>query len=413
MKNFNFTLSIKTLFVALAVVFCLILSFQFYLLKNAEKRLNRSIYNFYIRIKNKKFEKLSNLNELSEEEKRVLMSTGVFYRPGVMYVHDKHGVFKVTLNDTLVFRMGKNIVFLNVIFDLILIWIALFFYFKIFSAISRADATISLSTQRKFLPEKLPEIDVEGVDSIINKFQTIYLDYLKTEKAMERKTQFETLGLFSSRIIHDLKNTFSILNVLLYRAKNSKNDKEKNEVLGFIEAKIDSLRFALEEILYCLKEGKDLQFEDVDMEVLKNGFEKEYSIISESKGIEFSVYFDGKLYGKSIKVNPLQFKNAIDNLLNNAVRILEKKKDNRKMGLEFRLNGENLQIGVWDNGNEMGFNSEEIFDPFVSGDNQGTGLGLSSVKEYIKQHDGDIQVKTENGITCFYIIFPMKKRSER
>ena len=49
---------------------------------------------------------------------------------------------------------------------------------------------------------------------------------------------------------------------------------------------------------------------------------------------------------------------------------------------------------------------EDIFDPFVSGRENGTGLGLALVSKIISDHNGWISVNSVPGRTVFRISLP-------
>ena len=49
----------------------------------------------------------------------------------------------------------------------------------------------------------------------------------------------------------------------------------------------------------------------------------------------------------------------------------------------------------------------DVFDPFVSGRENGTGLGLALVSKIISDHDGWISVDSVPGRTVFRISLPM------
>ena len=68
-----------------------------------------------------------------------------------------------------------------------------------------------------------------------------------------------------------------------------------------------------------------------------------------------------------------------------------------------------LQIEIIDNG--PGINSDllpNIFDPFVSNKNRGSGLGLTIVSSALNELGGNIDVVSEIGETNFCINFPLK-----
>ena len=51
--------------------------------------------------------------------------------------------------------------------------------------------------------------------------------------------------------------------------------------------------------------------------------------------------------------------------------------------------------------------ASDIFDPFVSGRENGTGLGLALVSKIISEHDGWIGVESVPGRTVFRISLPV------
>ncbi|WP_375262933.1 nitrogen regulation protein NR(II) [Palleronia sp.] len=82
-------------------------------------------------------------------------------------------------------------------------------------------------------------------------------------------------------------------------------------------------------------------------------------------------------------------------------------------GLRVRLgDGETaavpLQVEVIDDGPGMPPDlMESIFDPFVSGKENGTGLGLALVSKIISDHDGLIAVESRPGRTAFRVSLPL------
>ncbi len=407
MKRKNFTLSIRTLYVMLILIFAVIILFQFYFLKNAQNKLAEELLSTHVNSTYVIADK-SLLKKLPQDKKLQLENKGATLFNGILYLRKGDNIVKVDLGETLIFRLGKNLIYLNIIFDLLLIWVALYFYFKIFADISRANTTIELSANGKFIPEKLPDIEVEGVDKIIENFKTIYLDFLNTEKEIKRKSQFESLGLISARIIHDLKNTLAYILIMIYKAKTFETKQEVKDILTSIDLKIDELRLALEDVLYALRDGRDFKIEDVDIEILKNGFEKEFSFLAKNLGIDFKVNFDTNLVGKTIAVNPYHIKSAIENLIHNSIKILEKYNNKeKKMGLDFSLKGRNVEIVVWDNGEGISEQvKDNLFKSFVSGDDEGVGLGLSTVKEFVESNGGSIKLEMEDGLTKFILTVP-------
>ena len=73
-----------------------------------------------------------------------------------------------------------------------------------------------------------------------------------------------------------------------------------------------------------------------------------------------------------------------------------------------------LQIEIGDDG--PGIPQEiagDIFDPFVSGRENGTGLGLALVSKIVSDHDGWISVSSVPGKTVFRLSLPMIPAAKR
>ena len=69
-----------------------------------------------------------------------------------------------------------------------------------------------------------------------------------------------------------------------------------------------------------------------------------------------------------------------------------------------------LRVDVIDNGPGIPEAiREKVFYPLVTGREEGTGLGLSLVKNYVEQNGGAIEVESEPGRTDFVLFFPLGK----
>ncbi len=70
-----------------------------------------------------------------------------------------------------------------------------------------------------------------------------------------------------------------------------------------------------------------------------------------------------------------------------------------------------IQVEVMDNGPGVSEDiRDEIFDPFVSGRNNGTGLGLALTSKIISDHNGLISLDSKPGNTVFRISLPFVKK---
>ncbi|MCX7565379.1 ATP-binding protein [Sulfitobacter sp. F26169L] len=73
-----------------------------------------------------------------------------------------------------------------------------------------------------------------------------------------------------------------------------------------------------------------------------------------------------------------------------------------------------LQIEIIDNGPGLPDHiAEDVFEPFVSGRENGTGLGLALVSKIISEHDGWVTVSSKPGETVFRISLPRADATEQ
>lgn len=110
-------------------------------------------------------------------------------------------------------------------------------------------------------------------------------------------------------------------------------------------------------------------------------------------------------------------KQVITNILTNAFQALEEVRHPRKLEIIARSEDKKIQIYFKDNGPGInGKDIHKIFDPFFStkGVGKGTGLGLSLCYGIMKEHGGNIFVKSERGNgTTFILEFCIQKNGEK
>jgi signal transduction histidine kinase len=98
-----------------------------------------------------------------------------------------------------------------------------------------------------------------------------------------------------------------------------------------------------------------------------------------------------------IQGDPLCFHQVFTNLLSNARKAVAGRPDPAIL-VTFGTDAKGLEIQVGDNG--TGMDAEQmaaLFVPFSSGFQDGTGLGMSLVYQFVQQMGWDIQVESTEG----------------
>jgi PAS domain S-box-containing protein len=213
-------------------------------------------------------------------------------------------------------------------------------------------------------------------------------DKIKNEKLI-------TIGGFSSRLAHDLRNPLSIIQMTMENLKLLYGtDEKKQKQFEKIERSISRIVHQVDDVLNFVKEKpaklsktkmSKIIFESLDSVVIPNTIklilpEKDADIICDKEQLVI----------------------ALNNLILNSIQTVQ------NVGtIEIRIKEitASIIIEVQDSGPEISKEIiNKIFDPLFTTKMQGTGLGLVSVKSIIDTHGGTITVTSPP--TIFKIVLP-------
>ena len=155
--------------------------------------------------------------------------------------------------------------------------------------------------------------------------------------------------------------------------------------------------------------------EEIDMKELLSSIFQQQKINIQSKSICFDL-IDERTSKRKIIGDPLLLEIAFSNLINNAVKYVGK---NGTVKVNLNSNNENIIVSISDNGIGIPHKDlKNIFKDFYRASNiqksyEGTGLGLSFVKQIIERHSGDIKVESPSELgdlnnpgTSFVVTIP-------
>ncbi len=232
------------------------------------------------------------------------------------------------------------------------------------------------------------------------------------KKQVDELSRFAEFGKLSSGFFHDLINPLTAVSLNIERLKRN-----KSQNLDILSDHIDQAFSATERLKNFLSAiQKQLQDKTIQSNYLLSdeiyqaleilGYkarEKKVEIVFETKEKIFT-------YG-----NPLKFHQMIVNILSNALDAFDQITDDRKKQIRIELKQEknNIIIEIEDSG--IGMTEDilkKIFDPLFTTKSNGTGIGLSTVKNIIeKEFDGNIFVSSiPQQKTLFILVFPQKNK---
>jgi len=260
----------------------------------------------------------------------------------------------------------------------------------------------------------------QGVIFDITKYKEAEKERMELQKRLYEIQKMDAIGRLSGKVAHDLNNKLSsILGCAeIITSEMSDND----ELKMYIETIISASRHAAElsnRLMEFSSRDEHLMIEIPLIEIVEHVVELIRSIVKEN--IEIIISMDRKI---KIKGNPNQVQNAILNLVTNACDsmadtggVLKLSTDEVVIDQEKNINsimvipGKYLALSINDTGSGMGKKTvKQLFKPFFTtkAEGKGLGLGLASVRDCMRLHNGFVDLKTEPGKgSDFRIYFPV------
>ena len=257
--------------------------------------------------------------------------------------------------------------------------------------VSDSIGNASVSSALKEMPLELQE-----------EFQRIFAQRIEYER---KKTEWDVQAkMVSACIAHDMRSPLSVLNAFVQHYETC-GDSDEREFAGAAHRSVKKLLHMADDFLDYGK-AKILNRTPCNLKQVYYEFvEPECSKDLRDKGLSIDLNIDPHLYAN---IDSHKISRTMTNLVQNAVRAVEKQKGRIEVGAMEGRSGE-LIIIVSDNGCGIPkADLEKIYESFYSTDKKlGTGLGLSYCKQVVEVHDGTIDVQSDvNKGTIFTIMLP-------
>jgi signal transduction histidine kinase len=237
------------------------------------------------------------------------------------------------------------------------------------------------------------------------------LEILRKSEIIEDKNR--QLDTFSYSVSHDLKAPLRALegySEILIKESGTLSEEERKRMLTVIAENVIKMRTMIDDLLKFSKTAKqEMRPEQIDMNVLVKEVIGDLRQEKNAHKVKFLI--------KDLAVaraDRSMMKHAMSNLISNAIKYTRLKADPEiEIGM-INKEGEEVYF-VKDNG--IGFNmdySAKLFNTFQrlhsSKDYEGTGIGLSIVRNIIQRHGGKVWAEAkENEGASFYFTLPRKE----
>lgn len=228
---------------------------------------------------------------------------------------------------------------------------------------------------------------------------------------------------FLSNMSHELRSPISGMFGMLELAQQEPDSAKQNVYLQKAQSAGHQLLSLVDEILDISRiEAKVLTFENIDFELIKvlDTVIAPITASAEKKGLEFSFCTSTSL-PDFVKGDPLRLSQALQNVVNNAIKFTEKGGVSINVKLDIVNRKYQLNIFVSDTG--IGIATEDhsrVFEKFTQvtkGENNsvsGTGLGLTIAKEFAEGLGGTLTLNSAIGKgSTFKLSVPLGKSTQK
>jgi two-component system sensor histidine kinase PilS (NtrC family) len=248
-------------------------------------------------------------------------------------------------------------------------------------------------------------------------------------QSTQRKERLAVVGQLAAALAHEIRNPLASISgsIEMLHASSSRSDDEVR-LMEIVIREVERLNTLISEFLNYAKvrrrSDERVSLHDIVMETA-DLFQLD-AVLAHSIILEIDV---DECVGVSLMADVEEVRQVFWNLLRNAAQALNGEGEIRVHVK--RLKGVRLADGRWDQlqpapspeetellrirvqDNGPGIPREyqpRIFEPFFTTRKGGTGLGLATIYRIIEDHDGTIEVESDDNGTCFIIDLPVERR---
>ena len=251
---------------------------------------------------------------------------------------------------------------------------------------------------------------------------TILLIFVNNQQRLLQKKTQDAKSEFLSHMSHDIRTPINGMMGMLDIAQAHLNNPEKMDLcLSKMRGAADQLLSLINDVLEMSKiETGSIQLveEPFDMIRLLNGTLAVQEIIASEKSLTIEQDIEGAIEHPCVCGSPNYVRSILVNIISNAIKYTNPGGDIFVSARELSCDGEYVKFEfiVSDTGIGMSEEfAEHIFEPFTQehaenrSSYQGTGLGMSIVKNLINKMKGTITLETKQGEgSTFTITLPVK-----
>jgi len=238
------------------------------------------------------------------------------------------------------------------------------------------------------------------------KFELTESELKETQERLLRSERLIAMGHLVQGVAHEIRNPVTTIGGFAGRLK--KELKGHPKLLRYISFILEESK-RLENIVKQVREFADILSATLATgkitSVLNQVIEK-FEPLAQRQGVAFSFQIDKGL--PLIRTDPAQLMLALTNVMENA---LDSMPEGGNLTLTAKREGNYIKIDILDTGCGIARKDQaSVYDPFFTSKTQGAGLGLTMVHQIVMNHNGEIEIQSQEGKgTQVTLSFPVKQ----
>jgi len=241
-----------------------------------------------------------------------------------------------------------------------------------------------------------------GLTGLRRRYGVLSEKHARAEEALRRRDRLAAMGELASTVAHEIRNPLNAVGLTAQRLRRefldpppadetSADRAEAEELLGVMADETKRIDRIVQQFLDFARPPA-LRVEPTDLAALVRDLGERLRAHAESRGVSLEI---AAAAAESARVDPAQLRQALDNLVRNAV---DASPDGGRVFVAVRTGRGGHSIQVRDAG--RGIETDhlaKIFDLYFTTKPEGTGVGLAVTQQIVAAHGGAIEVDSEPG----------------
>jgi two-component system sensor histidine kinase PilS (NtrC family) len=232
-----------------------------------------------------------------------------------------------------------------------------------------------------------------GVVGYVYNFQDL-TEEKRREAEYRTKDRMATLGRMAAGIAHEIRNPLaSIAGSVKLLQSISQLEEDQAKLISIVSRESERLNKLVSDFLLYSRDQR-FEFQRVDVVTL---LEETLLLLEHHPLFSPKVHIERKFprRGVTMQADADKLRQVFWNICDNSLKAMPK---GGTLTAQAEEVGKLVRVALGDTG--VGFSSvqlEKVFEPFQSGFDEGTGLGLALVYQIIQGHQGSIHVESQPG----------------